>query len=227
VINTWGVTIPKGLMRKRELAEKVVKKVGDPITIVMNEGKINPTPYLHARVWLDLKKPLVRVVPITLKERMKYLVQYEKLPAFCFFCGCMGHEVTECGDGIHSRETCEWGDWLRVQFMPTVPGRDDTRGGRGRGHGRGGGRGDGAEDAYEDMETYQRDDENSADSQGTGRVAMQVTLLEHQDQKEAAISPLQEQEKKRPRRSEGGNDSNATKNIIRSALSFEESDRAQ
>ena len=115
--------------------------------------------------------------------------------------------------------------------MPTVPGRDDTRGGRGRGRGRGhgreGGRGDGAEDAYDDMETYQRDDENSADSQGIGRVAMQVTLLEHQDQKEAAISPLQEQEKKRPRRSEGGNDSNATKNIIRSALSFEESDRAQ
>jgi hypothetical protein len=83
---------------------------------------INSTPYLRARVWLDLKKPLVPVVPIMLKERMKYLVQYEKLPAFCYFCGCMGHEVTKCGDGIHSKESCEWGDWLRVPFQPVVGG---------------------------------------------------------------------------------------------------------
>jgi hypothetical protein len=94
--------VPKGLMKKRELAEKVAKKVGDIITIVVNQGKINSTPYLHARVWLDLDKLLVRVVSITLKERMKYLVQYEKLPSFCFFYCCMDHEVTECGDGVHS-----------------------------------------------------------------------------------------------------------------------------
>lgn len=75
----------RGLMKKRDLAEKVAKKVGDIITVVVNEGKINSTPYLRARVWLDINKPLVRVVPITLKERMKYLVQYEKLPKFCFF----------------------------------------------------------------------------------------------------------------------------------------------
>jgi hypothetical protein len=99
-------------MKKRELAKKVAKKVGDPIVVVVNEGKINPTPYLRARVLPDLKKPLGRVVPITLKESMKYLVQYEKLPSFCFFCGCMGHEVTKCGDGVHPKESCGWGEWL-------------------------------------------------------------------------------------------------------------------
>jgi len=88
------------------------EKVGDIITVVVNEGKINSTPYLRAKVWLDLDKPLVRVVLITIKERMKYLVQYEKLPSFCFFCGCMGHEVTECRDGVHSKARCQWGDWL-------------------------------------------------------------------------------------------------------------------
>jgi hypothetical protein len=108
--------VPEGLMKKRELAEKVAKKVGDIIHVVVNEGRVNSTLYLRARVWLDVNKPLVRVVPITLKERMKYLVQYEKLPSFCFFCGCMGHEVIECGDGVHTKASCHWGDWLRVPF---------------------------------------------------------------------------------------------------------------
>ena len=91
-------------MKKRKLAEKVAKKVGDPIIVVVNKGKINPTTYLRAKVWLILSKPLVWMVPITLKERMIYLVQYEKLSAFCFHCGLVGHEVTDCGDGVHRRE---------------------------------------------------------------------------------------------------------------------------
>jgi hypothetical protein len=36
--------VPKGLMKKRELAEKVTKKVGDIIHVVVNEGRINSTP---------------------------------------------------------------------------------------------------------------------------------------------------------------------------------------
>jgi len=92
--------VSEGLMKKRELVKKVVKKVKDPTTVVVNEGRINATPYLRARVWLDMNKPLVRVVPIMLKERMAYLVQYEKLSRFCLYYGCMGHKVIECGDGV-------------------------------------------------------------------------------------------------------------------------------
>ena len=36
-------------MKKRELVDKVAKKVGDPITLVVNESRINPTSYLRAR----------------------------------------------------------------------------------------------------------------------------------------------------------------------------------
>jgi hypothetical protein len=35
--------VPDGLMKKKELAEKVAGKVGKTITVVFNEGKINPT----------------------------------------------------------------------------------------------------------------------------------------------------------------------------------------
>lgn len=133
--------VPDGLMRKRELAEKVARKVGDPITVIVNERKLNTTTYLRARVWIQLNKPLVRVVPITLKERRTLLVQYEKIPSFCFHCGIMGHEVTECGDGVHEHSSCEWGDWLRVPFLGALGSRDDNRGRCGRGGGRGRGRG--------------------------------------------------------------------------------------
>ena len=101
--------VPEMLMKKKVLTEKVAKKVGECIVVSVDDGKINSTPFLRARVWLDLKKPLVRVVPITLKEKMRCLVQYEKLPTFYFFYGCIGHEVVECGDGVHPKEKCEWG----------------------------------------------------------------------------------------------------------------------
>ena len=38
--------VPDGSMKKRELVEKVASKVGVPITVIMNEGKLNPTTYL-------------------------------------------------------------------------------------------------------------------------------------------------------------------------------------
>ena len=57
------------------------------------------------------------------------------------------------------------------------------------------------------------------------RVALQVSLLEHQ--KDNAISPLKEQDKKRPRVSSAEKMEGDPKNSIRSALSFEEGDREQ
>ena len=80
--------LPDGLTRKRELSEKVAAKVGEPpFKVIVNEGRINPASTLRARVFVDVNEPLVRFVPITLKEHKKYSVFYEKLPDFCFACG--------------------------------------------------------------------------------------------------------------------------------------------
>ena len=76
----------------------------------------------------------MRVVPITIKESKRYLVQYEKLSMFCFVCGLMGHEMIECGDGVHDVNKCRWGDWLQVKF-----GGNNLRRGAGRGSGPRGG----------------------------------------------------------------------------------------
>lgn len=87
--------LPEGLMKKKDLIEKVTRKIGNPpITVIVDEGRINPSSYLRARVF-ELDNPLMRVVPITIRESRWYLVQYEKLPTFCFVCGVMGHEMTD------------------------------------------------------------------------------------------------------------------------------------
>lgn len=107
----------------------------------------------------------MRVVPITLKERLVYLVQYVKLPRFCFHCGLIGHDVMECGDGVHSKICCEWGDWLCVPFTSIVTGRDDFRGrmSRGRGSGRGcfSGQVEWMDDVVEDMEMSYDEEEDT------------------------------------------------------------------
>ena len=62
-------------MKRKDLAEKVAQKVGEPpIVVAVTDGMINPSTYLRARVFVDIRKPLVRVVPITLKEKRKFLV---------------------------------------------------------------------------------------------------------------------------------------------------------
>ncbi|XBI16831.1 hypothetical protein VPH35_059016 [Triticum aestivum] len=131
--------LPDGLTQKRELAKKVAAKVGEPpFTVIVNEGRINPASTLRARVFVDVNEPLVRFVPITLKEHKKYSVFYEKLPDFCFACGRMGHLADECGDGVHNLDSFEWGDWLL--WEPELPAAQPY-GGRGRGGGIGRGRG--------------------------------------------------------------------------------------
>ena len=67
--------VPDGLMKRKDLAKKVAQKVGEPpIVVAVTDGKNNPSTYLCARVFVDIRKPLVCVVPITLKEKRKFLV---------------------------------------------------------------------------------------------------------------------------------------------------------
>lgn len=55
--------------------------------------------YLHARVTIDVSKPLRRWIPIESARRKKqdlYEIQYEHVPHFCFSCGRLGHSELFC-----------------------------------------------------------------------------------------------------------------------------------
>ena len=124
------------------------------------------------------------------------------------------------------------GDWLKVPFTAAMIPRDDRGGrggGRGRGRGRGFGRGGGGYDEAYGMDISVETEADDVELQAEGRSADltgRTPMLEDSTQNREGVSPLAEQEKKRPRRSEDGEDNKETP-YAKSVLSFKESDRAQ
>ncbi|KAF5472196.1 hypothetical protein F2P56_004583 [Juglans regia] len=69
--------------------------------------------FLRILTELDLKKPLARGRTITIKGQVLWIpVKYEKLPHFCFRCGCIIHDEVGCRgkDG----EEIQFGAWMRA-----------------------------------------------------------------------------------------------------------------
>ena len=51
------------------------------------------------RISVDITKPLKKILFIKTEEKKKKIsvaVEYEKLPDFCYCCGCLGHLYKEC-----------------------------------------------------------------------------------------------------------------------------------
>lgn len=78
--------------------------------------------FLRVRVRLNVNKPLRRGMMLTVHKTGKLLVsfRYERLPDFCYVCGCLSHHESECDKAISmKRETGkvvrEYGPWLRAE----------------------------------------------------------------------------------------------------------------
>jgi hypothetical protein len=76
---------------------------------------------LRIRVSIDITKPLERGRALVLGGKSSWVMfKYEKLPLFCFRCGCIVHEDGGCPIPRPSRmstieETKDWGVWLRAE----------------------------------------------------------------------------------------------------------------
>ncbi|XP_035551145.1 uncharacterized protein LOC118349709 [Juglans regia] len=71
--------------------------------------------YLRVLIVIDLQKPLARGRTINVKgEKLWIPIRYEKLPRFCFSCGCLIHEKGGCENKNVGTE--QYGVWLRADM---------------------------------------------------------------------------------------------------------------
>ncbi|KAL5819660.1 hypothetical protein ACOSQ4_023502 [Xanthoceras sorbifolium] len=75
--------------------------------------------FLRVQVLIDVTKPLKRGLRFEVGdgEMCSALLCYERLPNFCFFCGCMGHLLRECqsnNKGLLDHSSLKFGAWMRA-----------------------------------------------------------------------------------------------------------------
>ena len=77
--------------------------------------------YIRVKVTIDVFQPLCRGRVIRLEDNEKVWVtfRYERLPNFCYWCGCLDHGDKECDLWIQSKgnpqkSSQQYGSWLRA-----------------------------------------------------------------------------------------------------------------
>ncbi|OMO49946.1 hypothetical protein CCACVL1_30745 [Corchorus capsularis] len=109
------------------MTEKTAMSIGKVAGIVeeigMDDGKVGWGKILRVRTSLNVHRRLKRGTKINLPESGQKVVtfKYERLPNFCYFCGCLSHHESECEEAyIMKRATGkiirEYGPWLRAEW---------------------------------------------------------------------------------------------------------------
>ncbi|KAL2924172.1 hypothetical protein RDABS01_028795 [Bienertia sinuspersici] len=104
------------MKRSRALANIIGNKIGQFLDY--DESDISGwTKYMRIRVRMNVNKPLPRGSTMKLSgERLWVDIRIERLPGFCYSCGCLGHVLCECNDYDEEVPESElpYGQWLRV-----------------------------------------------------------------------------------------------------------------
>lgn len=73
--------------------------------------------FVRIRVSVDITKPLKKLIVLKQEgeEDIPMPVVYERLPDFCFCCGCIGHQFRECTEYRgQQKEDLPFGPWLKA-----------------------------------------------------------------------------------------------------------------
>ncbi|XP_010680870.1 uncharacterized protein LOC104895922 [Beta vulgaris subsp. vulgaris] len=100
--------------------EADVHAIASALGVVMEieSDELGMDKFCRVRIMLDIKKPLRRFQKIRAKNNKVITVEfkYERLPFFCFLCGCMGHHEKDCDevDEDDGASSLGWGLWLKA-----------------------------------------------------------------------------------------------------------------
>ena len=117
-------------LRSDAMAKKLGDVLGKYMEVDSNEGN-RMGKFLRVKVEIDLRKPLKRGTVVKYQGKsLRIYFKYERLPTFCFVCGCIGHQIKDCEemegkdetefDEIEEKEF-PFGQWMKASPLPKIP----------------------------------------------------------------------------------------------------------
>ena len=112
---------------KHELASALGAAVGKVEHVAESEEDKGCDGCMHVRVRIDISKPLCRGRKAHLSSGRETWIsfKYERLPIFCYWCGCPMHGERDCemwlrNKGMMNKEEQQYGAWLRADAEKPV-----------------------------------------------------------------------------------------------------------
>lgn len=125
-VQAWGLPLQ---FLSKDVGVKLGMRFGDVDDVVIPQSWSREGRFLRIRTVLNVTQPLKRGCMIRLSEEKPIWIEfrYEKLPAFCRYCGRVGHEFLNCIKRFLDLEdevvlSAQYGEWLRAS-PATQPGR--------------------------------------------------------------------------------------------------------
>ncbi|KAL0314934.1 UNVERIFIED_CONTAM: hypothetical protein Sangu_2337800 [Sesamum angustifolium] len=107
----------------KDFARYIGNRMGRFVDMEHMDHHRNWSSSMRLRVQIDVNKPLMRVMRIRSEDDEVITVSftYERLPNFCYLCGCLGHLSKFCSkryevDFSDPGENTPYGGWLRSSF---------------------------------------------------------------------------------------------------------------
>lgn len=100
-----------------EIIRRIGGRIGKVEEVDVGEGGSCLGKFARVRVRRRIDEPLVRCVPLVHETTQKeglVVLQYERLPEFCFICGRVGHISRDCWEANGERVEFRYDSWLRA-----------------------------------------------------------------------------------------------------------------
>jgi hypothetical protein len=124
--------MPLGCMN-RAMGAQIGQTIGEVEDVAVAEDDVGWGRYLRVRVVINLFQPLERGRTLSISGSSCWVTfKYEKLPIFCFRCGCIIHGPKGCLEVSvrkpnHGEGSEGWGQWLRADDYPKRLGGNEGR----------------------------------------------------------------------------------------------------